>query len=267
MADERLLPDESCPADDEPARVLKLTVAYDGTRYRGWQYQPDQPTIQGTLERVWQRITRETARMTGCSRTDAGVHALGQVISVRSAATLDVDTLHRALNAYLPDDIVITRVEEAPTTFHAIRSALRKRYRYVIHNGPRRDPFGRHYAWHYRQRLDADRMHRAGQGLLGTHDFRSFESQWPNRDSSVRTIYELSVCRRAAPGDDYVDVEVQGDGFLYNMVRTIVGTLVEVGRGARDEGWAREVVAALNRSAAGPTAPAHGLFLVKIDYE
>lgn len=261
-------PDESPRAETSTAtRVLKLTVAYDGTRYNGWQLQPDQPTIQGTLERVWQRITRETVRMTGCSRTDSGVHALAQVVSLHTESRLSGETLQRALNAFLPDDIVVTRVDAAPADFHAIRSARQKRYRYTIHDGRWYDPFERLYVWHYRERLDAERMHRAGQALLGTHDFRSFESRWPNRDSSVRTIFDLSVRRRPVPEAEYVDLEVVGDGFLYNMVRAIVGTLVEVGRGARDEAWIAEVLAAQNRSAAGMTAPAQGLYLVEIDYE
>ncbi|MBX3415184.1 MAG: tRNA pseudouridine(38-40) synthase TruA [Pirellulales bacterium] len=247
-------------------RSFKLTIAYDGTAYQGWQSQPDRPTIQGSLERAFAKITGEEVRITGSGRTDAGVHALGQVASLESATHLAPDVLQRALNHELPADIVVVRLDEAAPGFHAIRDCTGKRYRYVLHDGPVPDLFRRLYCWHYRQRLDDAAMHRAAQGLHGTHDFRSFESQWPNRTTSVRTIREIAVVRQPAENGDYLYVEVEADGFLYNMVRSIVGTLVEVGRGAQSEAWPAEVVAAMDRSAAGRTAPAQGLFLMRVDY-
>lgn len=247
-------------------RTFKFTLAYDGTAYSGWQVQPGQRTLQGTLETALTKITGETIRVTGSGRTDAGVHALGQVVSFHTASSLSADVFQRALNAELPEDIAVLDATEAPPGFHAIRDAIRKRYRYVLDDGPVPDVFRRRYAWHYRQRLDAPAMHRAAQALLGTHDFRSFESAWPQRTSSVRTIFEISVARGFFGDENLVSLEVEADGFLYNMVRAIIGTLVEVGRGSRPETWPAEVVAAEDRRAAGMTAPAHGLFLLRVEY-
>lgn len=272
-------------------RNLKLTMAYDGTAYAGWQAQPDCKTVQGTLEATIRKITGQRTRVLAAGRTDAGVHALGQVVGWRAETRLPVDVLERALNAELPDDVAMLAVEEAPDGFHPVRDAVRKCYRYVIHDGPIRDVFRRRYCWHYRHgRLDAPAMTRAAEGLLGRHDFRSFQSSGAERQTSVRTVLELSVQRgsvqqgsvqrgRGAPDGFHlgvsqdgagqggpITVEVQADGFLYNMVRAIVGTLVEVGRGAQAEGWPAEVLRAADRSAAGPTAPPQGLFLVQVEY-
>ncbi|HWB09722.1 MAG TPA: tRNA pseudouridine(38-40) synthase TruA [Pirellulales bacterium] len=247
-------------------RALKLTLAYDGTAYAGWQVQPGQRTLQGTLEAALAKITRETIRVTASGRTDAGVHALGQVVSFDTDSPLRADVLQRALNAELPDDMAVLAAAEAPAGFHAIRDAVRKRYRYLLHDGPVPDVFRRHLVWHYRQRLDAAAMNRAAQALLGKHDFRSFESGWPQRTSSVRTIFEISVVRGLSADENLVVLEVEADGFLYNMVRAIVGTLVEVGRGTRPETWPAEVLAAQDRRAAGMTAPPQGLFLLRVEY-
>ena len=246
-------------------RTLKLTLSYDGTAYAGWQVQPGQRTLQETLEVVLAKITGETIRVRASGRTDSGVHALGQVVSFDTQSPLSVDVFQRALNAELPDDMAVLEAADAPPGFHAIRDAVRKRYRYMLHDGPVSDVFGRHYAWHYRQGLDADAMHRAAQGLVGNHDFRSFETGWPQRTSSVRTIFDIAV-RRESSDNDLIAIEVEADGFLYNMVRTIVGTLVEVGRGTQSETWPAEVLAAQDRRVAGMTAPAHGLFLLRVEY-
>jgi len=245
------------------ARTLKLTIAYDGTAYSGWQFQPGSRTLQATLETAVAKITGERVRVVASGRTDAGVHALGQVVSWHTESRLECDVLRRALNANLPDDVAVLHCEEAQTGFHAIRDAVSKRYRYVIHDGPVRDVFRRDYCWQYRERLDAEAMHRAAQGLRGTHDFCSFETQSPQRATSVRTIFDISVNRDG----DCLTFEVEADGFLYNMVRAIVGTLVEVGRGAQAEEWPAEVVAAGDRGAAGMTAPPQGLFLVYVCYD
>jgi tRNA pseudouridine38-40 synthase len=247
-------------------RTFKLTLAYDGTKYAGWQWQPAKPTIQGALETALGKITGESIRAAASGRTDAGVHALGQVVSFQSETRLSADTLRNALNGELPRDISAIDVAEAADTFHARRSAIRKRYRYMIHDGAVADVFRRHLCWQYRQPLDAAAMSRASQSFVGTHDFRSFESRWPQRASSVRTIYESTVSRDAGERANLITIEFSGNGFLYNMVRALVGTLVEVGRGTRPECWPAEVVAAGNRGAAGMTAPAQGLFLVRVDY-
>jgi tRNA pseudouridine38-40 synthase len=288
-------------------RTLKLTIAYDGTAYAGWQFQPDRMSVQQTLESALERVTGERIRVLASGRTDAGVHALGQVVGFRTATTLPPDVLRRAVNANLPEDVAVLDVAEAPEGFHPTGSVRRKRYRYVIYDGPVRDVFARRYAWHYiHGRLDAAAMQRAAAALLGTHDFRSFETAGAERATSVRTVFDIRVGRgRAGQGraecilpspvgrgaggeggetesnqgraggqnslphaerEEYITIEVEADGFLYNMVRAIVGTLVEVGRGARPESWPGEVLAAANRRAAGPTAPPQGLFLVRVEY-
>jgi tRNA pseudouridine38-40 synthase len=248
-------------------RTLRLTLAYDGTAYAGWQVQPGRGTVQETLEAAIRKVTGQTVRVLASSRTDAGVHALGQVVAWQTPSELPADVLCRALNAELPQDVAVLEVAEAAGGFHPIRDAVRKRYRYVIHDAPVRDVFGRQYCWHYQQgRLDAQAMARAAQGLMGTHDFRSFQSSGAPRESTVRTIFEIGIRRGRGETQDLISLEVEADGFLYRMVRAIVGTLVEVGRGARPESWPAEVLQAADRSAAGPTAPPQGLFLVGVDY-
>lgn len=248
-------------------RTLKLTLAYDGTAYAGWQWQQGQRTLQGELEAALARITGETIRVTASGRTDAGVHAFGQVVSFQTGSQLSAAVLQKALNAELPDDMAVLAAVDERDGFHAIRNAVRKRYRYVIYDGPVRDVFRRQYAWHYRRRLDVEAMQRAAQALAGTHDFRSFETTGSQRTSSVRTVFEISVARAGQGSRETVTVEIEADGFLYNMVRSIVGTLVEVGRGERPETWPAEALAARDRRAAGMTAPAQGLFLLHVEYE
>ncbi len=247
-------------------RTFKLTLAYDGTLYSGWQLQPGRPTVQQALELALERITGEATRAAASGRTDAGVHALGQVVSFRSSTHLDPAVLQKALNAELPRDIAAVDLTEANNDFHARRDAVRKLYRYMLDDGPVRDVFARAYVWQVRTRLDDAAMHRAAQVLVGRHDFSSFETHGSERESSVRTIFEVSLRRGQGAAAHRLTFEIAGDGFLYNMVRTIVGTLVEVGRGVRDESWLAAVLAACDRTAAGQTAPPQGLFLVSVDY-
>lgn len=257
-------------------------MAYDGTAYAGWQIQPDDPTVQAVLEAAWHEITRETVRVMAAGRTDAGVHALGQVVSVATQSQLSAADLQRGLNAVLPEDVAVVALEVAPENFHATYDAKRKTYRYQIHNGRTPDVFNRCYVWHYPQPLDAEKMHAAAQALVGKHDFASFESAGSERPDSIRTLFNVSVIREgeapaepfaprlggnlALPVNDRITIEVIGDGFLYNMVRAIVGTLVEVGKGAREPAWVAEVLASRDRRNAGQTAPPHGLFLVRVEY-
>lgn len=247
--------------------TFKLTLAYDGTRYAGWQIQPGRETVQGVVEAALSRITGEAIRISGSGRTDAGVHALGQVASFASQTALATETLLAALRAELPEDVSAIAMVPVPADFHARRDAVRKTYRYTIDDGPVPNLFRRHYCWHSRRRLDTTAMHRAAQALVGRHDFRSFQSRSPGRLSTVRTIHRATVDRGAEGDVNLIHCQFEGDGFLYNMVRAIVGTLVEVGRGAEPEAWPATVLAARDRAAAGMTAPAQGLFLVRVDYD
>ena len=246
-------------------RWLKLTVAYDGTAYAGWQIQPSNPTIQGTLMDAWQAITGEVVTLTASGRTDAGVHALGQVVGLATASELACERLRQGLNAKLPEDIVVTEVTSAPPGFHATHDALRKMYRYQIHNSRVRPLIDRRYRWHLPQELDVAAMREAGAILVGRHDFACFETTGSERSSTVRTLTKVEVGQGGTAGE-LIDIDVEGDGFLYNMVRGIVGTLYEVGRGAREPSWVAEVLAGRDRKKAGPNAPAHGLVLMRVDY-
>lgn len=247
-------------------RSILLTLAYEGTDYAGWQVQPGRRTVQGELEHALAAITGEPNRVIGSGRTDAGVHALGQAAAFQTSSTLAPEVFQRALNALLPRDIAVLQAAEVAPGFHPIRDAIKKRYRYVVRDGPVRDVFARRHSWHYRQRLDADAMGRAAAHLVGTHDFSSFETAGAPRPDSIRTISDISVRRSSSSYRDQIILEVEADGFLYNMVRAIVGTLVEVGRGAQSPDWVAEVLAAADRGAAGPTAPPQGLFLVEVKY-
>jgi tRNA pseudouridine38-40 synthase len=244
-------------------RNLKLTLSYDGTNFNGWQTQPGYRTVQETLETAIAAVTaEERVRVNAGGRTDAGVHAVGQVVNSYSNTTLACDVLVRAINAHLPDDIVVRSVEDAPQAFDANRDAKRKLYRYVIHDGSVPSPFLRRYACQSRHPLDAAAMARAAVPLGGRHDFHSFETDWPNRMSSVRTITHLAVNRFG----EWIWIDVEADGFLYNMVRAIAGTLMNVGRGYWPESQVQAILAAEDRVQAGPTAPAQGLFLMRVTY-
>jgi len=248
-------------------RFFKATIAYDGSEYSGWQIQVDRPSVQQTLEAAMLRITGESTRMVASGRTDAGVHALGQVVSFSTSSRLSADELCRALNAHTPRDISVRDLNEAPDGFHAIRDAKSKRYRYVIDDHRLSDIFQRRHAWHVPQRLNVEAMASAARAIQGTHNFSSFEASGSERASSVRTVSDIQVARGNGTLQDNIVIEIEADGFLYNMVRNIVGTLVEVGRGARTEDWVTDVLAARSRKAAGPTAPPRGLFLLYVRYE
>jgi tRNA pseudouridine38-40 synthase len=216
---------------------------------------------------ILERITGESVNLVGSGRTDAGVHALGQVASFESSTRHGCDVLRRALRAELPDDIAILSVDEAPPGFHARHSARRKRYRYVIHDSGACDVFARRYCWQLPYRLDEQAIERAARALLGKHDFSSFETAGSERESSVRTVFAIDVSRPLADRQFELHLEIEADGFLYNMVRAIAGTLVQVGRGVRPEQWVGEALAARNRSSAGATAPSQGLFLLWVHYD
>jgi tRNA pseudouridine38-40 synthase len=244
-------------------RNYKLILSYDGTDFKGWQTQPGHRTVQETLEAALTNLTGETkVRANASGRTDAGVHAVGQVVNFHSAMTVPFAKLHRAINAHLPEDVVVTSVEIVPDAFDANRDAVRKLYRYAIHDGPVVNPFLRKYCCHMKHPLDVHAMARAAIPLKGTHDFHSFETEWPNRASSVRTITHLSVNRAG----ETIWIDIEADGFLYNMTRAIAGTLINIGRGYWPESMVVNILHAEDRTQAGPTAPAQGLFLMRVTY-
>ena len=269
-------------------RTIRMTVAYDGTGYVGWQVQPNGESVQAAIERAILKLTGETISVLSAGRTDSGVHALGQVVSFRTESPIPCDGFRKALQKFLEPDVIIRELEDVADDFHATYSAKRKRYRYVIHNVRTHNPFLRNYVWHRHSRLDDVAMHAAGQELVGKFDFRSFESHWPNKATSVRTVMELTVRRehycpiffelprgelpesqRGHAGQsqgDFIWLEIVADGFLYNMVRAIVGTLVPVGAGRWTPGDVRRILDAQDRSQAGDTAPPQGLYLVEVDY-
>jgi len=244
-------------------RNFKLTLSYDGSDFAGWQTQPKFRTVQETLEGAIAQITQEErVRVNASGRTDSGVHAIGQVVNFFSATRMIPEKLLRAINALLPDDVAGSECVEVSESFDANRDAVRKLYRYVIHDGAAPSPFLRKYCCRSRQPLDAKAMARAAEALVGKHDFHSFETEWPNRATSVRTITHLRVNRFG----DTIWIDVEANGFLYNMVRAIAGTLINVGRGYWPETQVAAILAAEDRTQAGPTAPAQGLFLVRVTY-
>lgn len=246
-------------------RTLKLTVCYDGTDFAGWQTQPGRRTVQGVLEEALAPVTG-TLRTLASGRTDAGVHALGQVVRVQTEAPYPAAAILDAVNARLPADVAALTCEEAEPGFHPIADAVGKTYRYLLHDGPRRDIFLRRTSWKLWTPLSTSAMQSAAAVLYGRHDFRSFQSSGSQRKTTVRTVRRLQVQRGFENCEHLIAVEVEADGFLYNMARAIVGTLVEVGRGKRDERWLAGVLAACDRSQAAQTAPPQGLFLVRVEY-
>ncbi|USG66085.1 tRNA pseudouridine(38-40) synthase TruA [Brevibacillus ruminantium] len=243
-------------------RRLKCLVAYDGTDYSGFQVQPDQVTIQGEIEAALQRVTGESIQIAGSGRTDAGVHARGQVFHFDTSSSIPVDKWRFVLNNQLPDAIVIRSMEEASPSFHARFDVKVKEYRYCIDNNPVADVFRHRYADHIRYPLDVEAMQQAARHLIGTHDFTSFCSAKTFVEDKVRTVYDLRVER---DGQE-VWVICRGNGFLYNMVRIIAGTLVEVGQGKRHPDDLQRILLARDRELAGKTAPAKGLTMWEVVY-
>ena len=246
-------------------RTLKLTVAYDGTEYAGWQIQRSRhpPSVQGTIQQVLRKIAQEPIRVIGSGRTDAGVHALAQVAHVKIRSQIPCPRLQQALNSLLPSDLVVTRVEEAADGFHACFDANAKRYRYCLVTGPLVLPFERRYVHHVRYPLDVPLMRREAKTLLGRHEVRVFGGSGRSVRNSRRTIVDIQVIRRDRT---HLDVEIEATGFLYKMVRSIVGTLIDIGRGHTPPGTMARIVRTQDRSLVGPTVPARGLWLVEVSY-
>ena len=249
------------------SRILRLTLQYDGSEYVGWQRQPEGTSIQGLLEEALKPIEGAAVTVHGAGRTDAGVHALAQIASVRVSTPLDTATLARALNAALPQDVRVVRVEDADDNFHARFAATGKVYQYRIVNGPVISPFLRRYAWHVIPRLDQQALRDASTVLLGTHDFAAFQGTGTDVATSERTIHRLIWMADQDPfGSALLTMEIEGDGFLRHMVRAIAGTLVEIGRGRWPACEMETILTCKQRARAGTTAPPHGLFLVRVLY-
>jgi len=246
-------------------RNIKLVLAYDGTEFRGWQRQPGVRTVQETVAQAVQRVVRHPAEVVGASRTDAGVHAQGQVAHLRTSCPLPVDRMRRAIEDRLPSDVALVHARVQVTGFHATRDARGKLYRYRIHNTPGRPVIGMtaRHAWHVWYELDPDRMRAAARLMTGRHDFAGFAKRGSPRLSTVRTVSRVEL-RRC-----YTEwlIDVEGDGFLYNQVRTMVGTLMEIGRGHWPPERVTEILASGDRHLAGATAPAHGLCLQWVKYD
>jgi tRNA pseudouridine38-40 synthase len=260
-------------------RNVKLTIAYDGSDYHGWQIQPGATTIQGVLMEALRSLLGPRARICGASRTDAGVSALGQVGLIQIDSPIPTENLAKAITDRLPENMAIVRAEDVPMGFDVIGDVKSKLYRYTIHSGPIRPVLHMRHCWHIPAALDVNAMSQAASMLVGRKDFKSFAAAADHREDSVRTVLRCDVTD--APADDgqgsqtrgiafgvprWVHVDAEGDGFLYNMVRNIVGTLVEVGVGRWKPEKISEILEARDRKAAGPIAPPNGLCLMWIKY-
>lgn len=243
-------------------RNIKLIVSYDGSDYHGWQVQPEHNTIQQELETSLEKLCGKKIKVTGASRTDAGVSALGQAVNFFIESPIPTQNFRKALNMFLPEDIAILEAVEVDASFNSITCAKNKWYRYTVSTTAVRPVLDIKHCWHRKGTLDVAKMNEAASLIVGKKDFKSFASAADERQSSVRTVRRCEV----STGGDNIYLDIEGDGFLYNMVRNIMGTLVEVGRGRWQPVKITEILEAKNRTAAGPLAPAQGLCLMRIDY-
>ncbi|MDD2655006.1 MAG: tRNA pseudouridine(38-40) synthase TruA [Candidatus Omnitrophica bacterium] len=247
-------------------RNIKLTIEYDGTNYVGFQTQRTKdyksPTIQETLEEALKKVCKRKTNLVASGRTDSGVHALAQVANFKTDSKMPLDKFRVAINANIPEDISVTKVEEADADFHSRYSAKSKIYRYLILNRPYRSVFEGKYCYLFTYKLDFDLMKREIRCLLGKHDFKAFQAADKKKKKSVRTIKNIKLSKK----NDLIIFEIEADGFLFKMVRNIVGTLIEIGRGRFKKGSMKRILESKNRKLAGPTAPARGLCLLKVIY-
>lgn len=250
-------------------RRIRLIVAYDGTGYCGWQIQRNGVTIQGELEKALQKLLGETVEVIGASRTDSGVHALGNIAVFDTESRIPAEKFAIAVNHFLPEDIRIQKSDEVETEYHPRYQKTEKIYEYTVLNTVIELPAWRHYSYHVYQKLDIEMMRKAAGELLGEHDFSAFCSAGSQVKSKVRTIYDIAVTEEPVPdenGGRIIRLRVRGNGFLYNMVRIIAGTLLEAGMGRRSVESIREAIQTGNRGKAGPTAPPQGLMLIDIHH-
>ena len=244
-------------------RNIKLLIEYDGKEFNGWQKQPNKLNIQGEIERAIEEITGEKVDLIASGRTDAGVHALGQVANFKIEKDIPIEKIPYALNSKLKKSIRIKEAEEVPEKFHSRYTCKKKTYRYVINNSIQGTAIYRNLQYHFLEKLDEDKMNEAAQYLVGEHDFKSFKASGTSSKSSVRTIYDAKVTRSG----ELVTIELTGNGFLYNMVRIIAGTLVDVGTYKIEPIDVKNILDAKDRLKAGKTLPPTGLYLVKVEYE
>lgn len=244
-------------------RNIKMKIQYEGTRYNGWQRQGNtENTIQGKLEKLLSKMTEEVIELAGSGRTDAGVHAKGQIVNFHTKTKMSVKEMENYIQQYLPKDIAIIEITEAAPKFHSRLNAVRKMYEYQIYTGKENPVFERNYVWHLGQKLDLDAMRKAAAYFVGEHDFRSFCGNKKMKKSCVRRIEQISIEESISK----VTIQYIGNGFLMNMVRILTGTLVEVGMGLRKAESMIEILEAKNREMAGKTAPSTGLCLMEVWY-
>ncbi|GKX28422.1 tRNA pseudouridine synthase A [Vallitalea longa] len=241
---------------------IMLVVAYDGTEYCGWQIQKNATTIEQKIIEACQKLFSREIKLVGASRTDTGVHALGQIVLLKVDTTIPIHKIPYAINAYLPDDIVVRDAKIVTNNFHPRYNAKNKTYEYKIYNCNFPLPQYNRYAYFYHKTLDVDKMNEAAKGFIGKHDFKAFCSTGSSAKTTIREIYSCDVDIE----DEMITIAINGNGFLYNMVRIIVGTLIEVGRGKMQPEDISDIIESLDRKRAGVTAPAKGLTLVKINY-
>lgn len=269
-------------------RNIRLEIEYDGTNFCGWQIQkshtPQAPaaggsayggtrhrlkrSIQETIENAFQKILGEKIRLIASGRTDAGVHARAQTANFHCLSAINLNKLHPAINALLPDDIAVNKLQEVPLDFHSRFNAESKVYRYIILNRRYHSPFLRNYVYLCRYPLDLKIMQQETRTIIGRHDFKAFCASGSKVKGTVRTIKDITI-KRDDPdwsSGSLITIDIEADGFLYNMARNIVGTLIEIGRGKFPKGSLRRILLSRDRKLAGPTAPAHGLHLVKVNY-
>ena len=243
-------------------RNIKLTISYDGTRYKGWQIQKNGNTVQKEISKAAKKIFNSNHTVVGSSRTDSGVHAKGQVANIKTSSDIPAEKITLAFNRILPKDIAIVKCEEVDLDFHSQFLAKSKHYSYKILNSRGKDPFSEKYSWKVPYKLNIAAMKREAKVLEGRHDFKSFQAKDRKDKNTVREIYSISINKRGP----LVNIDIKGNGFLYNMVRNIVGTLVDTGRGYLPEGSMEKILKNKDRRTAGPTAPPKGLFLLNIKY-
>ena len=243
-------------------RNIKLTIEYDGKDFNGWQKQPNKLNIQGTIEQAIKNITGEEVELNASGRTDAGVHALGQVANFKTNSQIPIEKFAIAINSRLKKSIIIINAEEVDERFHSRLTCKRKTYRYIINNSIEGSAIYRNLETHIPQKLDINKMEKALKYFEGEHDFKAFKASGTSSKSSVRTIYKTNIYKE----NNRIYIELTGNGFLYNMVRIIVGTLVEVGLGKIEPEKIQEIIKSKKRENAGKTLPPNGLYLVNVEY-